>query len=271
MVQACRRVLFRSFGEYKCDVNKLTLCNAGHNKPLLLTENGIEVIDIESNIAVGVTSNFKYEQITIEFKPDSSLIVYTDGVSECENIDGKMYGENKIIECCSLSTINDSAMEIRERLYQSTLQFKTIADQNDDITIFVLKPVKRFTQEFENMDSISELSGFISKINLDSRSKFQVTLIIEELLANVFNYNPGYKVIVILSLNNNLLHIDIKYKGLKFDPTIPSLPDVESEAMDRKVGGLGLHLVQSMVEKFEYEIKEDFNHIQITKHIKLEK
>jgi serine/threonine-protein kinase RsbW len=64
-------------------------------------------------------------------------------------------------------------------------------------------------------------------------------------------------------------HISLEFRddGAAFDPTKQTGPDTELSIEERDIGGLGLHLVKSLMDKMEYEREGDYNVLKITKKI----
>ena len=72
-------------------------CNAGHENPCLYREGGtFELLKYRHNIFVGVSNKAKYVNRPFTLSPGDSLFVYTDGVPEAHNANGKMFGEERL-------------------------------------------------------------------------------------------------------------------------------------------------------------------------------
>ena len=70
--------------------------NAGHNPPVVVRDNGnIEELG-EGGMLLGAFPNAVYEQGSVVLNKGDLLFLYTDGVSEAENDDKDMYGEERI-------------------------------------------------------------------------------------------------------------------------------------------------------------------------------
>ena len=111
--------------------------NAGHCPPLYKTENGYEYIDVNRNIILGVRLNYKYESRTFVLQDNERLFLYTDGVTEAQNENYKMFGEERLHKALNQKelTLSDTLMHV----YQSIKKFVKKAPQSDDITMLVLE------------------------------------------------------------------------------------------------------------------------------------
>lgn len=100
--------------------------------------------------------------------------------------------------------------------------------------------------------------------------EFQVDLVLEELVLNVVHHGSsdgeeGEIRIELLSDDDEVV-IQIIDDGRPFDPlTDAPEPDTESGIEDRAVGGLGIHLVRTMMDEVTYRREEDKNHMRLVK------
>ena len=99
--------------------------------------------------------------------------------------------------------------------------------------------------------------------------EFQVDLVLEELVLNVVNHGSaggaGEIAIELLS-DAEAVTIEIIDDGKPFDPlTDAPDPDTESSIEDRAVGGLGIHLVRTMMDEVSYRREEKRNHMILVK------
>ena len=95
--------------------------------------------------------------------------------------------------------------------------------------------------------------------------EFQVDLVLEELVLNVVNYGSGGRegeIKIELVSEAEMVTIQIIDDGRPFDPlTDAPEPDTESSIEDRAVGGLGIHLVRTMMDEVSYRREENKNHM----------
>jgi serine phosphatase RsbU (regulator of sigma subunit) len=66
------------------DRSEVTLANAGHLPPLLLTRERNEFIEVPVGLPLGIAAPV-YDSLTIPLEPNSTLIAYTDGLVERRN------------------------------------------------------------------------------------------------------------------------------------------------------------------------------------------
>ncbi|MDE0331713.1 MAG: ATP-binding protein [Nitrospinae bacterium] len=99
--------------------------------------------------------------------------------------------------------------------------------------------------------------------------EFQVDLVLEELVLNVIHHGSdsgeGEIKIELISDAESVI-IEIIDDGRPFDPlTDAPEPDTESAIEDRAVGGLGIHLVRTMMDEVTYRREENKNYMRLVK------
>jgi anti-sigma regulatory factor (Ser/Thr protein kinase) len=116
-----------------------------------------------------------------------------------------------------------------------------------------------------------ELENFGQKCNLSPRTLFDLNLILEEVLANVISYaygdNQRHEIVVRAAAKDGELVIEVDDDGRPFNPLQRPQPDLHGPLEQRKVGGLGLHLVRELTNRIEYDRVDGKNRLVIRKKI----
>lgn len=116
----------------------LEYINAGHNPPLVGRMDGtVEKLD-SGGFPLGILPTANYETGKLLLNPGEALIVYSDGVSEANNLKGDEYGLEKLTEVVS-KNLSRSASGIRDKVESSLSEFTQTAPANDDITLVIVK------------------------------------------------------------------------------------------------------------------------------------
>ncbi|MDP2824463.1 MAG: SpoIIE family protein phosphatase [Sulfuritalea sp.] len=112
--------------------------NAGHNPPTLAQGNG-EFIYLEEpiNPIIGMIEGMAYRSGTVTLTPGGMLLLYTDGVTEAEMHDTKMYGEDRLLQCLNTYPTRSAAGLVSE-VFASVQEFVAGAPQSDDITVLAI-------------------------------------------------------------------------------------------------------------------------------------
>lgn len=93
---------------------------------------------------------------------------------------------------------------------------------------------------------------------------------LDELLTNTISYglaDEGGEVTVEVELYPDRLTVTLSDNGTPFDPFGRTAPDTTLSVEDRPIGGLGIHLVQHMVDDFRYEHRSGRNVVVLTKRL----
>lgn len=76
--------------------NRLTYCNAGHNPPLLVREDGSSMELNAEGAVLGQFPQWRYEQSDLPMKSADRLLIFTDGLIEACNAEEEMFGEQNV-------------------------------------------------------------------------------------------------------------------------------------------------------------------------------
>ncbi len=114
----------------RIDDDSITYSTAGHNVPILLkTDSGITRIVLNSPPVSNWFDNPSYFEDVIPYKKGDILVLLTDGVTECKNDKGEMFGADGAIKTLSVSR---TAEEFIKNLEDSLKRFS--GNPDDDIT-----------------------------------------------------------------------------------------------------------------------------------------
>jgi len=119
---------------------KFTYINAGHNPPLIGRLDGsIEQLS-SGGFPLGIIPTAEFEQGEIELRPGESLVIYSDGVSEANNLNGDEFGLDRLANVIK-SNLTASAAGLRDRVESALSSFTKTAPANDDTTLVIVKRV----------------------------------------------------------------------------------------------------------------------------------
>jgi serine phosphatase RsbU (regulator of sigma subunit) len=119
---------------------ELRFINAGHNPPLIARANG-DVEQLEAGgLPLGLMPFAEYEAGTARLDPGDVLVVYSDGVSEANNLAEEEFGLERLSEVIK-ANVGGSAAGIRDKVESALSTFTGTAPANDDITLVIVKKV----------------------------------------------------------------------------------------------------------------------------------
>ncbi|MGE5537580.1 MAG: SpoIIE family protein phosphatase [Solirubrobacterales bacterium] len=118
---------------------EVAFCNAGHPPPLILrTDGAVDAIRDVSGVALGVMEGLDYETGTFRLQPGDTVLLYTDGVTEAQDLAEKLYDEPRLIEAFgTLGGLEPS--QVIAGVQASVETFVDEAPQFDDITMLSLR------------------------------------------------------------------------------------------------------------------------------------
>ncbi len=96
---------------------------------------------------------------------------------------------------------------------------------------------------------------------------FKLNLVLEELGVNIVNYSGATGEIEIsLASDGETVTIEIADNGRPFNPLAElDTPDISAPLGERPIGGLGVHLVRSMMDELSYSREDGMNRLAMTK------
>ena len=114
----------------------MDFCNAGHNPLVILPPDGEPYfLKAKANLAIGLIEDFVYQAESIDLKPGTRIIAYTDGVNEAENAAKELYGNDRLLETIRQMDRNMTSDTAVNLLFDSVKTFADGNPQNDDITL----------------------------------------------------------------------------------------------------------------------------------------
>ena len=267
----------------------LTYCNAAHNAPALITADGkCRLLDVDSNLPIGIEDHYRYEEQQIPFPENTALLLYTDGLTEAmyisEEGSRKLFGEERLLHDLEKNK-QASAIEIIDYLKQHVNVFADGTVQGDDLTLLFLRhgvtqknqssAPRRIIMKNE-MTEVGRMRGFFFSVcrehDIDEDMVKTLNLAVEECVANVINYaypkgTRGH-VELTAKVTDGIITLVIKDHGGAFDPTQQPDVDIEASLEDRPIGGLGIFLAKTIMDTMHYERTVDgYNVLTITKKI----
>jgi anti-sigma regulatory factor (Ser/Thr protein kinase) len=113
----------------------------------------------------------------------------------------------------------------------------------------------------------AESRAFLVERRVDDRSLYVALLALEEVLSNVIRHGfadtDEHEISVSLGLDDGRIEIDVVDGGRAFDPLSAPEVDLQAPMEQRAVGGLGIHLLRTMVHEIRYERAEGRNRLRL--------
>ncbi len=125
------------YGILHTDTGALEYAIGGHNPPYRISAS-LERIEKPGGAVVGLLPGLTYETGTLSLSAGDSVFLFTDGVTESMNSEGKFFGERRL--CEALDALEDSSPEEMVRgVLHAANDFSAGAPQSDDVTAMAVK------------------------------------------------------------------------------------------------------------------------------------
>ena len=259
---------------------RLRYCNAGHDKPFLLS-GSVSLLPVKANLPLGVFPDTDFVEECLQLSTDTSLFLYTDGLTEAMDASRRAFGRPRVQEVLEAGLKQAlSPREMVESLSRSVHAFVGTAPQSDDLTMLFLRyrPGDLLCKQISlstHTEEVSRLSDFLKEVcaslKLEHKTALGIRLAVEEMVVNVINYaypeNREGTVFVYADSDRKELRFTIVDSGTPFDPTavIPASTTLDAES--RPIGGLGILLARKIMDSVSYCRKENNNVLTLTKSI----
>ncbi len=123
-----------------------------------------------------------------------------------------------------------------------------------------------------SIDTVADIYRFSEEVmaaaDIDESVRFPIHLAMEELFVNLVSYNPGARrdILIDVQIENGGVTVTITdHDAAEFDVTRERPVDTGASLRERKPGGLGLHLIQHMVDTLEYDYRDGRSKIRFSK------
>jgi len=117
---------------------RLFYVNAAHCPPLIVRADG-ERLELDANgMPVGLVETAVFPVLTQQLAPGDKIVIYTDGVTEAQNIEGQFFGKRRLREVVEAQA-KDTCAKIHDAIQAGVAAFTEGAAQSDDITVLVVE------------------------------------------------------------------------------------------------------------------------------------
>ncbi|MEO0600929.1 MAG: PP2C family protein-serine/threonine phosphatase [Myxococcota bacterium] len=116
----------------------VTLANAGHRSPLLLSRGQWHLVQGDREPPLGSQAVTAYGDLEVPVSAGDRLVLFTDGVPEAENAQGQQLGEKVIRQVCEQRKGDPTGAPLRDRLEQLVTDHYRPLRPRDDVTVLVI-------------------------------------------------------------------------------------------------------------------------------------
>ena len=267
------------YGILDLDTGVLTYANGGHNPPMRVNGAGaVTVLEGTNGIALAVVGDLAYREGTLHLAAGDTLVLYTDGVTEAKNPVSEEFGEERLVEL--LATLGGMpSSRVSARVMEAVHDFAAGGPQTDDITCltFTYKGAAATTRnrnlQFGNdlgevPRLLAEVETFARGVGASRDVAFNLSLGLDEAFTNVVSYGyddrQPHSIALGLDYDGDAITAILVDDGKPFNPLAMAPPaDLTSNIDDRRIGGLGVYLVCTLMDEVRYCRDGDRNRLML--------
>ena len=127
---------------------------------------------------------------------------------------------------------------------------------------------REFPRHLTSLTGLYEFTEEIMKAHdLPDGVRFPVHLAMEELFVNMVHYNPTVTtdIAVAIDVSDRVTVSLVDNGGVEFDVTTKREIDIDAPLEERTPGGLGIHLIQNLVDSLDYQYQDGRGEVIFTK------
>ena len=263
---------------------RLRYCNAGHDAPLLVGA-GLGELACDANIPVGFMPNWNYSLQETQIFTGTTIFLFTDGLTEAMNADKALFQMERVNDVAfqALTVQQQDPRQLIARMTEAVHQFVGDAEQSDDLTMMAIQYIREASDVKmrrslvlpTDLGEVPRLNAFVEEVcrdqGYDEETVAQIKVAVEEAVVNVmkYAYPPGQRGDVTIEAASN----DVRLKfiiidcGRPFDPTVQAPVDTTLSAKERRIGGLGIHIMRQNMDSINYERIDQLNVLTLRKKL----
>ena len=127
------------YGILNVKTNEFSYARAGHEPPLVLQPDGkVERLPYRPGMALGLWDSILLDEHAITLPPGSTLLLFTDGMTDCRDPNGEAFGIDRIKSVLE-SLSNSSAQQVCDHLLSTLVKYQNGSKQDDDVTLVAIR------------------------------------------------------------------------------------------------------------------------------------
>jgi anti-anti-sigma factor len=123
--------------------------------------------------------------------------------------------------------------------------------------------------ELERVSHAVEELG--QRLGLPAKVTFELNLAVDEVVTNIISYayddRRAHEIVIRLEEKSGDIVVEIEDDGRPFNPLTVPEPRVDLPLEERRIGGLGMHLVRKLTDAVEYHRRRDKNLLVMRKKL----
>lgn len=257
---------------------RLDYASAGHNPPLRrLVDGKVVELPCPHDTALGIMAELDYSDGHVTLKPGELLLMFTDGVPEAFDAQGEAYGDERTRRWLAGVAPETDSQALVASLVEDVAIFVDGAEASDDLTCLILcrrkeDPLMDYLMP-SKLEEIERLAHAVETALDDLPDvAFSINLCLEELITNTILYglsgSPDRQIRVRMLRSTDWLEVIIEDDAPPFNPFAEAPePNIDADIDERPIGGLGVHLVRTMMDETTFHHDGQGNRISLRKQL----
>jgi len=233
---------------------------AGHPTPVLLTAAGeAHLLSGDAGTIVGVLPGLNFPSATVQLEPGDTLVLYSDGVTESFDPQGRAFGEDRLLGALAGLTAT-SARAVVDRLQDAVHAFTAGAEPSDDIAILAVRRLGAAPLVLEVradphsvVEATDRLRAWCGAAGIATAAAEDLALALEEAGTNVAVHalarRPEATFRVRLAQEGGEAVLEVRDLGAPFNPLEAPPPMTAPGYAEQRVGGLGIPLIRGVMTR----------------------
>jgi sigma-B regulation protein RsbU (phosphoserine phosphatase) len=262
---------------------ELTYTNAGHNPPYIKTsDDRLITLNQRHGPVAGAIDGVAYGQSMAQLDSGDYVILFTDGVTEAMSPERELFSEERL-EALLEGTAMVTTEHAVNLVFDAVVEHADTADQSDDITVLAVEfqgimgdQANRFDLTIPNRleeiaSVLTEFDRFAASCGIDDSVRRSMLLVLDDLVNNVVSYaypeGLEAEIRIAVELTPHRLAVTIVDDGIPFNPFAGSAVEIAGSLEERDIGGLGIYLVTTLMDEYDYSRRSGRNVVTIVKKI----
>jgi sigma-B regulation protein RsbU (phosphoserine phosphatase) len=265
------------YGILNTETGELEFSNGGHNVPYIIGRDRLVPVGAPSGMALGIVDDARYETSRTSLNAGETLVLYTDGVTEAMDTQNRLFSTPRFEQTIQ-GLARQRPIDLLTKLVEEVQAFSHGALQADDITLLAMQYRQPALLEITLTNRAAELQRLAMEVErfahshrIPERDLQALALALDEVVTNTISYGyddqAPHEIRVRLTLADGRLSAEVIDDGRPFNPLTAPPPDLTGTVDERPVGGLGVHLVRSLMEQVDYRRESGKNHLIMSKRL----
>lgn len=251
-----------------------TFINAGHTNPIVRHKDGTtEFITNDPDTFFGVFDHYAPEMHNMKLSAGDTLLLYTDGVTDCVNVHKEMFGTGRLNSL--VKSQNCAAQPFCESVVEGCKTFANGAPQFDDVTLLALQMTseERVSGDLcyeANQDSVEQIitsiNEILTKYDCPENTRRLIDTVLDEICVNIVDYaydEKGGNIEIGYEIYDDRIYLRIADTGNPFNPLNVDAPDLTTIS---EHGGLGIHITKKIMDNLNYMYRNGRNCLEMVKY-----